>query len=111
MPVRFYYDDRAEIQVEDLYLRLKERFSVEIADRFLVALQSALAKEALFVEVGRRALARESQGVRRDLYPLVVHGSGVWRVLYELRDQNEDGQIDALAVYSVVGATRRNVRP
>lgn len=90
MPVRFYYDDRAEIQVEDLYLRLKERFSVE---------------------VGRRALARESQDVRRDLYPLVVHGGGVWRVLYELRDQNEDGEIDALAVYSIVGATRRNVRP
>lgn len=104
MGFRIAYEDRAEAQIDTIAEGLIARYGPDTVGRFLESLNLSLEKEALFVEIGRRAPAPEGPPRGRLLYPMIVRGGGTWRLLYVLEDRDEDGQADTLAVFSVTHA-------
>lgn len=105
------YADAADADIEAAYGWIASR-DFAAAERWLAGLRAALLQRAEEHAVlpGRRHVAPDADNFPgRDLrvlrYP-TQSGSAAWRVLYELRDEDNDGEPDTLLVAYVRSASR-----
>ena len=111
VPLRITFSETAEAEVENAYLWL-QRFGFETAEKWLSGLNHLLEEEAALlasVQV-RRQRAPDSPN-DRELFILIYRTgrrrSSPWHVVYEIVDQDDDGQLDTLRVVRVRHAARQ----
>jgi plasmid stabilization system protein ParE len=107
-PIRF--SEAAEADIEATYNWIGSR-DFAAAERWLAGLQDALAQRAADHAAlpGRRYVAADAANFPgRDMRVLryQTRGGSTWRVLYELRDEDGDGDSYSLVVAYVRSASR-----
>ncbi|MCX6368729.1 MAG: hypothetical protein NTX57_18765 [Armatimonadetes bacterium] len=107
------YGEIAEAQIEDTYLFLQRQVSFEYAERWLAGLQKSVQDEAMLRSSlpGWYNIAPESSDFgERIIYVIRYRIGNGWQILYELADEDGDGQEDTLLVLKVRSAVM-NTQP
>jgi len=109
-PYSIRYADSADAEIEAAYGWIVSH-DFAAAERWLAGLHTALLQRAgdHAALPGRRYVAPDAANFPgRDLRVLryQTHGGSIWRVLYELRDDDNDGNLDTLLVAYVRSASR-----
>ncbi len=104
-PLIVRYSDVADAEVEEAY-QFMLRFGFAEGERFLSALQSAAEAEVEVLRqdiLQRSPLTRTPSGRTRYSFRFRTGGrrSSTWFAKYELRDVDDDNQIDSLLIVAV----------
>src|SRR4051794_25991541 len=109
-PLRLTYSEPAEAELAAAYSWLTT-FGFEVAENWLNGLTEVLEREAaLLSAVSLRRQRAPDAPEGRDLY-ILLYRTGArrgspWHVVYELRDEDGDGQDDTLCVVRIRHAAR-----